>query len=69
MATTKQVQISLRLSEDLHIRLTDYANGANLSLNAVAIQAIQQFIETDDIKRRLTELEGEVARLRSKVPQ
>jgi len=66
MATTKQIQISLRLSEDLHEKLTVYANAANLSLNAVVIQSLQKLLEQDDIKRRLSELENEVALLRAK---
>lgn len=61
------IQISLRLSPSLHASLTEYANGANLSLNAVVIQAIQKLLETDDIKRRLAELEIEVDRLRKMV--
>ena len=59
----QNVQISLRLSPELHEQLSEYAKASNLSLNAVVIQSIQKLLETDDIKRRLSELEKEVARL------
>jgi len=67
MAKQDNIQISLRLSEDIHKKLTAYATAANLSLNAVAIQAIQKLIEPDDIKQRLLELEQEVSRLRQRI--
>ena len=58
-------QISLRVSNDLHATLSEYAKENNLSLNAVVIQAVQKTVATSDIERRLTELENEVGALRS----
>lgn len=63
---TENIQISLRLSPDMHVQLTEYAKAAGLSLNAVVIQSIQKTLETDDIKRRLADLEAEVALLRGR---
>ena len=60
-------QISLRVSDDLHATLSEYAKENNLSLNAVVIQAVQKTVATSDIERRLTELENEVGDLRSLV--
>lgn len=60
-------QISFRMSEDLYNKLAAYAKASNLSLNAVTIQAVQKLLESDDIKRRLVDLEMEVQRLRSKI--
>ena len=60
-------QISLRVSNDLHATLSEYAKENNLSLNAVVIQAVQKTVATSDIERRLTELENEVGDLRSLV--
>lgn len=56
-------QVSLRMSEELYEELQSYVARTNLSINGAIIQSIQKLLETDDIKRRLSDLESQVAKL------